>query len=391
MSRRDSVSRPLNGNVSFDILYSGDADSELAETISPKVSQRKISSKSSKIEEELVRQTKRLEAISRSTAALVSQISSNARDLIGQNGEQIEGWQESMGSNNDDNRDSPEKMLRCAETELIDLMKSQRALTNQKAIHLVNVYVKLDRIEGMYKNRTNRNLIRCFRMWQDLTSEKLSRDEIPDSTPVREYTSLLKNFKTPHQFSHRKIPETIQKQRVEINRLNAKLQLYRDVLSKGRLSEEEEEEKEKIQIQQSKNQFDNEDHHCSLCTQVKYFVTKDRMISGPIMEKVVECMPSPQGYMAAALLRAVFMHYVGDDDDNMLSQIQFIVFATDCELVNKRNQPSIETDVSFSRSCIEVSELWHIVFDTYRSSSTTVTTSTKTSRDTEMPAEWYVF
>ena len=168
------------------------------------------------------------------------------------------------------------------------------------------------------------------------------------------------------------MPETIRKQKREIDQLNAKLQMYRD-MPKGN-----EEEETMQQQQRSKNQLDNEDHNCPLCSQVKYCVTNDRMmmISGPIVEKVVECMPSPQGYMAAALLRAVFLHYVGNDDENMMSQIQFIVFATDCELVNKQNQSPMKTHLSLSRSCIEVSELWRIVFDTYRSSSTTVTQST---------------
>ena len=63
MNRRDSLSAPLNGNISTDILYSGDADSELADTLSPKMALKRKSSSSNKIEEELVRQAKRLDAI----------------------------------------------------------------------------------------------------------------------------------------------------------------------------------------------------------------------------------------------------------------------------------------------------------------------------------------
>ena len=389
MNRRDSLSAPLKGNISTDILYSGDADSELADTLSPKMALRRKDKSGSKIEEELVRQAKRLEAIQKSTAKLVSQITSNARDLLRQGEGDLDGEDEVMGSNNDTNRDSPEKMLRYAEAELTDLLRSQRELTKQRAIHLVKVYAALDRIEKHLENRRREKLIRCFGCWYDVTREKTSScDDLPDSTPVREYTSLLRNFKTPRQLSFRKMPETIRKQKREIDQLNAKLQLYRDAFSKGN---EEEKMQQQQQQQRSKNQLDNEDHTCPLCSQVKYCVTNDRMMmmSGPIVEKVVECMPSPQGYMAAALLRAVFLHYVGNDDENMMSQIQFIVFATDCELVNKQNQSPTKTDFCSSRSCIEVSELWRIVFDTYRSSSTTVTQSS-TVEDAEMPAEWYV-
>ena len=74
MIRRDSLSAPLNGNISTDILYSGDADSELADTLSPKMALRRKDKSGSKIEGELVRQAKRLEAIQKSTAKLVSQI-----------------------------------------------------------------------------------------------------------------------------------------------------------------------------------------------------------------------------------------------------------------------------------------------------------------------------
>ena len=372
MKRRESLALPLNGNVSVDVLYSGDADSELAETISPRRSNNKI-------EEELVRQTRRLEEISRSTAALVSQISLNARDLV------------RPGSNNDKNRDSPEKMLRCAENELKDFLNDQRERTNRKAMRLVKVYVSLDRVEQICQHRSENSLMRCFRLWYELTRE---RYEIPDSTPVREYTHLLENFKTPHHLSHRKMPQTIRKQKQEIERLNAKLQLYRNVLgSKPRDDddddddgddgeEEEEGDVEKVQQQaKSKNQQVNTTT-CSMCSQARYFVKQNNIMSGPTIKKVIACMPSPQGYMAAALLRAVFMRYVGHDDENMMSQIQFIVFATDCELVNKQNNYHIEMESS--RTCIDVSELWRIVFDTYRLSSTTATTT----KDAEMPTEW---
>ena len=91
MIRRDSLSAPLNGNISTDILYSGDADSELADTLSPKMALKKKSSSSNKIEEELVRQAKRLDAIEKAAPKLVSQISSNARDLVRQGGGDIDG------------------------------------------------------------------------------------------------------------------------------------------------------------------------------------------------------------------------------------------------------------------------------------------------------------
>ena len=79
-----------------------------------------------------------------------------------------------MGSNNDTNRDSPEKMLRYAEAELTDLLKSQRELTKQRAIHLVKVYAALDRIEKSLENRRKDKLIRCFGWWYDITREKTS-------------------------------------------------------------------------------------------------------------------------------------------------------------------------------------------------------------------------
>eukprot|EP00939_MAST-03C_sp_MAST-3C-sp1_P000171 g171.t1 len=209
-------------------------------------------------------------------------------------------------------------------------------------------------------------------------------------TPATEYAALASTFRTPFDAKHGDSREDIL--RVEVLKLRKKLKFYRHLIATRRGGDGPEKEKEEA-VRNATSRC------CPLCASAKRFVQTPKKTrasdwsSGPAVDAIVNCLPSPHGFMAAIMIRSIFFNYLVGNS-TLMSQIQFVVFANDCELAGNSDEDaarSQDADLnSQTARWLEIPTLWDIVFETYCSSTngSVSTTTRKADGSQSPPLEW---